>query len=292
MGSNNSNHSKEAIKISTVSIIVDIVLTILKITAGILGQSVALVSDAIHSFSDVITTILVIIGVKISEKAPDKEHPYGHEKLECLISIALALSLFSVGIGIGISGISSIHNKLFTIPKSYTLLIALISIVSKETMFWLTIKVAKRVQSPSLKADAWHHRSDALSSIGSFIGILLTTFGFYYGDAIASVVICIFIIRVALDILFDAINSIIDHSCDSDTENNILNIIKKTNGVQRIDDMKTRRFGSKVYVDVEIAVDGDMKLTDAHNIAENVHHRVESHIQNCKHCMVHINPIN
>lgn len=286
------NNSKEAIRISIISIILNAILSIVKAAAGFMGRSSALISDAIHSLSDVLTTIVVIIGIKISTKEPDKEHPYGHEKLESIASIILAISLFAVGLAIGVEGIKSIYNHNTTKPELYTLVIAIVSIAVKEVMFWVTIGVANKVNSQSLKADAWHHRSDALSSIGSFIGILLSYIGFRYGDTLASIIICLFIIKVAFDIMKESIDNIIDHSCDNNTENEIREIIRSTSGVDRIDDIKTRKFGSKLYVDVEIAVDGDMRLIKAHNIAEDVHHRVETAIKECKHCMVHINPIN
>lgn len=280
-----------AIKVSIISIAVNIVLSGIKLLAGLLGNSQALISDAIHSASDVFTTLIVIIGVKISSKEADDEHPYGHERMESLAELILAASLILVGIGVGISGLKTLINPLNNeIPSQYTLIIAAISIIFKEALFWYTIKAAKNINSSSLKADAWHHRSDALSSIGSFIGIELTRVGFIHGDAIASIIICIFILKVGIEILLSGVNKLVDHSCDIDTVNNIRNIAEYIDGVKHIDNVKTRMFGDKIYVDMEISVDGNLRLIEAHEIAEHVHDSIENKIGRCKHCMVHVNP--
>ena len=159
-------------------------------------------------------------------------------------------------------------------------------------MFWYTRGAAKKINSGALMADAWHHRSDAMSSVGAFIGILGARLGFPILDPIASVAICILIVKASVDIFRDAIDKMVDHSCDEATEESMREVIMGVKGVKGIDLLQTRLFGSKMYVDIEISADGTIPLDEAHDIAENVHHTIESKFKNVKHCMVHVNPVN
>lgn len=285
---------KIAMRVSTVSIAVNVLLSLLKLIAGIVAHSGAMISDAIHSASDVISTVIVIIGVHLSGKKSDHEHQYGHERLECVSSILLAGLLLATGAGIGINGIEKIiegtSGKDLMIPGALALIAAVVSILVKEWMFWYTRAAAKKINSGALMADAWHHRSDSLSSIGSFAGILGARLGYPILDPIASVVICLFIAKAAVDIFRDAIDKMVDHSCDESTEKSMKDEIEGIPGVERIDLLKTRLFGSKIYVDIEIAADEDLSLKAAHAIAERVHNTIEEKFENVKHCMVHVNP--
>lgn len=283
-----------AMRVSSVSIVVNIVLSLLKLLAGVIAHSSAMVSDAIHSASDVISTIVVIIGVKMSGKQSDRNHQYGHERLECVSSIILSGLLLATGIGIGISGLENImagtSGEALMIPGRLALIAAVVSLIVKEWMFWYTRAAAKKIHSGALMADAWHHRSDALSSIGAFIGILGARLGYPILDPIASVVICLFIAKAAIDIFKDAIDKMVDHSCDDATVNQMHDVIAGISGVKQIDLIRTRLFGSKIYVDIEIAVDGELRLNEAHDIAEKVHLSIENTFPDVKHCMVHVNP--
>ena len=286
------NREKIAINVSIVSIISNIFLTIIKFIIGFISNSKALISDAVHSLSDVLSTFVVIVGVKLSCKEPDKDHPYGHERLECVASIILSVMLFLTGMGIGITGIQSIikNNKPVIISSSLALICAFISIVVKEIMYWYTKINAKKINSGALLADAYHHHSDSLSSVGSFIGIVGVKLGFPVFDTIASIVISLFIIKAAIEIFKDEIDKMIDKSCDDDTIYRIKKVIYKNKSVKNIDDLKTRQFGNRYYVDVEIAVDKNMNVSDAHDVAHSVHDMIEENFKNVKHCMVHINP--
>lgn len=282
-----------AIHVSVVSIIVNVVLSAAKLLAGILGKSSAMVSDAIHSASDVFSTFVVIAGVKMSEKKADKGHPYGHERMECVASIILAVLLGIVGVGIGVSGMGKIlsgNYQTLEIPGLISLIAAVVSIAVKEWMFWYTRAAAKKLNSGALMADAWHHRSDALSSVGSFAGILFARIGFPVMDSIASVIISLCIIKAAYDIFKDGINKMVDHSCDSETQEAILKSALNVKGVIDVDDLKTRLFGSKLYVDMEISADANLSLKASHEIAERVHSVIEEKYPECIHCMVHVNP--
>ena len=285
---------KVAMKVSGVSIAVNLLLSLFKLLAGILAHSGAMISDAIHSASDVGSTFVVIVGVNLSSKKSDKEHQYGHERMECVSSIILSGLLLATGIGIGMNGIENIIKSTsgtsIAIPGTLALIAAVVSIVVKEWMFWYTRSAAKKINSGALMADAWHHRSDALSSVGSFVGIFGARMGFPMLDPLASVVICLFVVKAAVDIFRDAISKMTDKSCDQETVNEMHDCIMNIQGVEGIDLLKTRSFGSKYYVDIEIKADGDKKLWEAHAIAENVHHAIEQQFPLVKHCMVHVNP--
>lgn len=287
-----NNNEKTAMKVSIVSIVSNVFLTIIKFIAGFVSHSGAMISDAVHSLSDVLSTFVVIIGVKLSNKKPDKEHPYGHERLECVASIILAVMLMLTGIGIGTTGIQNIikGKYIILVSSALALIIAIVSILVKEAMYWYTRSAAKKINSGALLADAWHHRSDALSSIGSFIGILGAKLGFPVLDSVASIVICLFIIKVAYDIFKDAIDKMVDKSCDEETIKKIEDIIYENKDVVKIDDLRTRMFGNRYYIDVEISVDKEMSVLNAHSIAQNVHDDIEKRLPSTKHCMIHVNP--
>lgn len=285
---------QKAMRVSTISIIVNLVLSIFKLLAGIIARSGAMVSDAVHSASDVFSTFIVMIGVTLSEKKSDEQHPYGHERLECVASIILAIILAITGFGIGISGLKKITGGNYDelqVPGVLALIAAVVSIVVKEWMYWYTRAVAKKVNSSALMADAWHHRSDALSSVGSFIGIFGARMGFPILDPVASLVICIFIEKASIDIFKDSMDKMVDKSCPENVVNEMKEVILSEQGVENVDEIKTRLFGSKIYVDVEISVNGTKTLTQAHAIAEVVHDAIESKFPNAKHCMVHENPL-
>lgn len=280
-------------KVSFVTIIGNILLSVMKLIAGFIAHSNAMISDAIHSASDVFSTFVVIIGIKLASKKADKEHPYGHERLECVAAIVLSMVLFITGFGIGTAALKNItsgdYNNI-VVPGILALVAAIVSIVSKEAMYWYTRYNAKRIDSSALMADAWHHRSDAFSSIGALIGIAGARLGFPIMDSIASLIIFVFIIKAAYDIFKDAIDKMVDHACDDDTVNQIRECVMKHEDVLGIDMLQTRIFGNKIYVDLEIATDGSYTLSKAHTIAESVHDDIEKSFPKVKHIMVHVNP--
>ena len=280
--------------ISMTGIFGNILLTAFKLFAGIVGHSGAMISDAIHSMSDIFATFIAWLGVRFSAKEADASHPYGHERMECVASLILGTILLVTGAGIGYAGIEKITSGNYeelAVPGILALLAALVSIVVKEAMYWYTRHYAKILNSAAFMADAWHHRSDALSSVGSLLGISGAILGFPVLDPIASVVICLFILKVAYDILRDAMNKMLDTACNPELEANIGDYISSHQGVNRLDMLHTRMFGNMIYIDAEIAVDGELPLKDAHAIAEEVHDGVEGHFENIKHIMIHVNPV-
>lgn len=291
---NEQDFQKIANKVSVITILGNVVLSVLKLLAGIIAHSSAMISDAIHSASDVFSTFVVMIGIKLASKKPDKEHPYGHERLECVAAIILSVVLFITGLGIGLDALKKILSGNYSsmqVPGMLALVAAVLSIVSKEAMYWYTRYYAKKMDSSALMADAWHHRSDALSSIGALIGIGGARLGFPVMDSIASLVIFVFIAKAAFDIFMDAMNKMVDHSCDEETEKKLYECVIKNEKVKGIDLLQTRVFGNKIYVDIEIQVDASYTLQKAHDIAEEVHNDIEQYFPKVKHIMVHVNPV-
>lgn len=286
---------KVANKVSFVSIVGNVLLSVVKLLAGLLAHSNAMISDAIHSASDVFSTVVVIIGIKLAARESDREHPYGHERLECVAAIVLAMILFLTGLGIGVEAFKNIMSGNYSnlqVPGILALFAAILSIASKEGMYWYTRYYAKKIDSSALLADAWHHRSDAFSSIGALIGIAGARLGFPIMDSVASLVIFGFIVKAALDIFKDAMDKMVDHSCDEETEKQIYDCVMKNEDVLGIDLLQTRMFGNKIYVDVEIQADASYTLQRAHDIAEAVHDEIEQNFPKVKHIMVHVNPAN
>ena len=284
---------KVANKVSFITIVQNVLLSVFKLFAGIFAHSNAMISDAVHSASDVFSTIIVIIGVKLASKESDKEHPYGHERLECVAAIVLSIVLLYTGIKIGSQAVKDIiggNYQSLQKPGMLALVAAVVSIVTKEIMYWYTRHYAKKIDSSALMADAWHHRSDALSSVGALVGIGGAMMGFPVMDSIASIVIFVFIAKAAYDIFKDAMDKMVDHSCDEETEKEMRDFVLAQKEVLSVDLLHTRIFGNKIYVDVEIGVNGSYTLIHAHEIAEEVHEGIEKNFPKVKHVMVHVNP--
>ena len=283
---------KTATRVSAVSIAGNAALSLFKLLAGVLAHSGAMISDAVHSASDVLSSFIVIIGVKLSVRAPDKEHPYGHERFECVAAIVLAVVLGVTGLLIGYQAIGSIDaaDGARLVPGKLALVAAIVSIAVKEAMYWYTRYYGKRLNSTSLMANAWHHRSDALSSVGALIGIAGARMGHPVMEPIASLVICMFILKAAYDIFRDAMGKMVDHAADAETERSISDCVLQQAEVLGIDRLQTREFGSRIYVDLEIRLDGTLSLYEAHEIAERVHDCIEQNFPRVKHIMVHVNP--
>ena len=284
-------------KMAVTGIAGNIFLAIIKLWAGILGHSMAMVSDAIHTLSDVFATTIAYVGTVLSRKEADNKHPYGHERIECVASLLLAIILFLTGMGVGFECVKTIVSgdyKNMEIPGIIAIVAAIVSIATKEAMFWYTLHYAKKYKSSVFKADAWHHRSDALSSIGALIGIIGARCGYPIFDQIAGIVICIVIMIVAINIFKDAIEKMLDTSCDKEIEESIKKTVflySNNNNIKiGIDLLRTRKFGEKIFVEMEISMNGDFKLKEAHDIAEEIHDEIENKNKDIKHIMIHINP--
>lgn len=289
----NDYFKQVAAKVSLVTIVVNVLLSVFKLAAGLAANSSAMVSDAVHSASDVFSTFVVMIGIHFAAKESDRDHPYGHERLECVAAIVLSMVLFMTGLMIGVGAVKDIFGGSYgtlEMPGVLALVAALLSILTKEAMFWYTKVNAEKIDSAALMADAWHHRSDAFSSVGALIGIAGARLGYPVLDSVASLVIFGFIVKAAYDIFRDAVDKMVDHSCDEETQQKLYECISQEQDVVCIDLLQTRVFGSKIYVDIEIGVDGSRSLQEAHSIAEKIHNRIEREFPRVKHIMVHVNP--
>ena len=290
---NRDNFEAVAVRVSNVGIIGNCFLALFKFLAGILAHSGAMISDAVHSASDIFSGLIVIVGVKLSARKSDSEHPYGHERFEPVAAIVLAVVLCVTGLFIGHTAIEKLSARdtlELTRPGVLALIAAIVSIVSKEVMYRYTRFYAKKFDSTALMANAWHHRSDALSSFGALIGIVGARMGYTFLEPVSSLVICAFIIKASYDIFADAIEKMVDHSCSSEEQEKISACALSVDGVLGIDRLRTRKFGNKIYVDIEIRENGDLTLRQSHEIAETVHKKIESTFPEVKHIMVHVNP--
>ena len=285
------NANQIAFHVSKATMAANFVLSAVKLAAGLIAHSAAMVSDAIHSASDVFSTVIVMIGLKAAGKESDREHPYGHERMECVAALVLAVALLITGLFIGYEGIQNIlSGEALPVPGFLALAAAVVSIVVKEAMFHYTKRAAKQIQSDALMADAWHHRSDALSSIGALIGIAGAKLGYPVLDPVASLVICLMIGKAAYDIFRDAVEKMVDQSGGEELEAAARALALEQPGVAGIDLLQSRRFGNRVYIEMEISVDAELPLRQAHAIAEQVHDVIEAALPQVKHIMIHVNP--
>jgi cation diffusion facilitator family transporter len=282
-----------ALRISRRCLIGNAALGLFKLGAGVAGHSAAMISDAVHSFSDVFSTIIVMIGVRLANRESDKEHPYGHERFECVAALILAMLLGVTSAGIGWFGLRQIFAgdvAALPVPGVLPLVAAAVSLVVKEAMYRRTRAVAREIDSAALLADAWHHRTDALSSIDSFAGILGARQGLPFLDPLASIIICLFVVRAAVLVFRNAVGKMTDRACPDAEVEKIRAVILAHTRVMGIDQLRTRLFGDKIYVDVEISVNGGVSLEEAHEVAHQIHDTIEKRLPRVKHCMVHVNP--
>ena len=282
----------QVVRAAVVTVWINVLLTAIKLLAGVAGGSQAMLSDAVHSGSDVLSTLVVLVGVRLAGKDSDREHPFGHERLECVAALLLAGLLAATGVGVGWAGLrSALQSAGRAAPGAVALWAALLSIVCKEGMYWYTRRVAKQTDSPALMADAWHHRSDALSSVGSFAGILGARLGLPALDPMASVLICLLILKAAWEVFRDAVAKLIDTACPRELEEAMRTVALAQEGVLRLDRLQTRLFGERVYVEIDLCADAGSSFTQAHGVAARVHHAIEGAFPQVKHCMVHVNPL-
>ena len=276
------------------SLIGNIILTAIKLTFGLLGNSNSLVSDGFNSLSDIFVSILILVVLKVSNKTPDKNHPYGHEKYEGVMYLFLSFIILLTGGFLLKSGISNLlkyfnDNMVIIKPESYTMIVAVVALVIKFVLFVVTNKTANKYNSSSLKGDTKNHLYDMLSTSVSLLSIILTQFGLLYFEPIATIIISIFILYSVYEMIKEAVSFLVDEAPKKEKVRAIHQTILNCAGVIKIDDLKTRKHMNHIYVDVEIAVDRNLSLLEAHKIAEDVHLEVEKEFD-ALHCMVHVNP--
>ena len=289
--------AQEIRKITVIGAIVNIILTLLKIIAGVFGRSAAMVADGIHSLSDLLSDIVVLAFTHISPKGKDKNHSFGHGKFETLATLIVSVILAAVGGRLMVNGVKSIieaiNGNSIPVPGTIALWAAIISIVSKEILYQATIRTAKRANSPVAMANAWHHRSDALSSIGSLAGIagaMVLGENWTILDPIASCCISIAIIIVAVKMALPSLEELLETSLPDEIEKDIISVANSVQGVENIHELKTRRNGVSYIIDAHIVVNPRISVTEAHNIATDVENAIREKYGNETQINTHIEP--
>ena len=292
------SREKSIYKITWIGSLVNFLLMAFKFVAGILGHSSALVADAVHSLSDFATDIVVIVFVKISGKPEDDDHRYGHGKYETLATAIIGLALFAVGIGLLVGGATKVANvingMILPEPSMIALVAAAVSILSKEVLYRYTVRVGKKLNSQVVVANAWHHRSDAFSSIGTLIGVGGAIFlgeKWRILDPLAAIVVSAFIIKVAIDLIKPCIDELLERSLPAETEKQILNIISTFPELSSPHHLRTRRIGNHIAIEVHIRMDGQTSLEDAHTVATNVEKRLKEEFGPDTHVGIHMEPV-
>lgn len=293
-----STREKEIYRVTLVGFVVNLILSAAKLAAGILGRSGAMVADAIHSFSDMATDIVVIVFARISSKPKDDGHDYGHGKYETLATIIISLALAAVGIGILSSSIGSIRTILEggTLPRpgAVALVAAVVSIVAKEILYRYTVRVGRRIDSPSVIANAWHHRSDALSSLGTFAGIGCAYFlgeKWRIADPIAALLVAVFIFKIALDLIRTGLGELLEKSLPADVEQEILSIVTANPEIRSPHNLRTRRIGASIAIEVHVRVDGAMSVAHSHALTVDIEHRLRARFGAGTMIAIHVEPL-
>jgi len=286
-----------AVRVTAVGSAVNLVLTAVKLAAGFLGHSQAMIADAVHSLSDFATDIVVIFGLFAGSRPKDRSHRYGHGKFETLATTIVGLALIAVGIGILVTGARDIwgffHGKTLGEPGFFPLIMAGVSIATKEALYRWTVVMAKKFNSQAMVANAWHHRSDALSSVGAGLGIAGAIFlgrRWHILDPIAAIVVSGFILRVGIQIIRKGIAELMESSLDEETERKILDIVEGVSGVRKPHNLKTRALGNSIAVDIHIRVEQNLSVIDGHSIANEVETRLRGQFGEEMHISVHVEP--
>ena len=298
MTADTSTREKEIYRVTLVGFVVNLILSAAKLAAGILGRSGAMVADAIHSFSDMATDIVVIVFARISSKPKDDGHDYGHGKYETLATIVISLALAAVGIGILSSSIGSIRTILEggTLPRpgAVALVAAVVSIVAKEILYRYTVRVGRRIDSPSVIANAWHHRSDALSSLGTLAGIGCAYFlgeKWRIADPIAALLVAVFIFKIALDLIRTGLGELLEKSLPADVEQEILSIVTANPEIRSPHNLRTRRIGASIAIEVHVRVDGAMSVAHSHALTVDIEHRLRARFGAGTMIAIHVEPL-
>ena len=293
-----NTREKSIFRVTWIGSIVNFLLLVLKFISGIVGHSSAMVADAVHSLSDFITDIIVIVFVKISGKPEDEDHKYGHGKYETLATALIGIALFAVGIGLLVNGATKvsevINGAVLPAPSMIALVVAAVSIIAKEILYRYTVYIGQNLNSQAVIANAWHHRSDALSSIGTLVGIGGAIFlgeRWRILDPIAAIVVSAFIIKVAIDLIKPCIDELLERSLPAETEKQILGIITSFPEVSSPHHLRTRRIGNHIAIEVHLRMDGQTTLENAHAIATAVEKRLKEEFGPDTHIGIHMEPI-
>ncbi len=287
---NSIHRAKASQKVTIVGAIVDFVLAVFKVVVGFIGNSGALIADGIHSFSDLLSDGVVLYAAKHSSEEADDEHPYGHERFETVATLGLAIILAIIGTGIVFDAFDRLSNPVALTNGTLLLSITALSILSKEVLYWYTLKVAKTYKSSMLKANAWHHRSDVLSSIVVFVGILGSLNGYLYLDGVAAIVVGLMIIYIAWEFGIGATKELVDTSIDVEHIESLRHSIGKISGVTSVHSLRTRKIGHTISADVHVQVDPFLSVSEGHIISVSVERVAKECLEDLNDVTVHIDP--
>ncbi len=282
--------SRQIKSITYIGIVVNIALAVVKVFIGSLAGSLALVADGLHSLSDVATDAVVLLGLRLGSKEPDQSHPYGHGRAETFSAGLIALVLILVGGVMIYYATMAIARDVVTIPRLAVLIAATVSIAAKEWLYRATQKIAIQSHSPALYANAWHHRSDALSSVAVVIGFISLEFGFGHGDQVAAIAVGLMIIWVGVRVVGDSLRELSESAVDSDTIERIRDVINADSSIRQWHKLRTRTVGREVFLDLHILVDPDLNIAAAHEIAESLENALDEQITRPVNITVHIEP--
>ena len=293
-----SKREKEIYKVTIVGSVVNFLLLIFKFVAGILGNSAAMIADAVHSLSDFVTDVIVVVFVRISGKPEDKCHAYGHGKFETLATAVIGIILFFVGLGMFYSAATTIvdvvEGKTLEAPGMLALVAAVLSVLMKELLYRYTVYKGKNLDSQVVIANAWHHRSDAFSSIGTLVGISGAVFlgkSWRILDPIAAVVVSFFVIKVAIQLLKPCLDELLEKSLPAEVENKIIDIILSFPNVSSPHHLRTRRIGNLMAIEVHIRMDGETSLNESHDTATQIEQRLRQEFGDKTHIGIHMEPV-
>ena len=286
------NRSKESQKVTLVGAFIDFILAVIKIVLGFIGQSGALIADGIHSFSDLITDWVTWYAAKLSGDAPDDDHPYGHERFETVATLGLSIFLAIVGTIIIFDGFGRFSNPNELKHESWLIAAATLSILSKEGLYWYTVKVAKNVKSDLLKANAWHHRTDAFSSIVVVIGIIGAANGYFFFDSVAAILVGVLIIYIGWQLGFEATKELVDTSINQEDIKALHLALSEIKGVKSVHTLRTRKVGHKKSADVHVQVNPFLSVSEGHIISVSVERVAKECIEELDDVTVHIDPEN
>ena len=294
---NENSRIKTIRNVTLIGSAANLLLSVGKLIAGIVGKSSAMIADGVHSLSDLVTDIIVLVFIRVSGKERDKDHQYGHGKYETFATMLISFALMIVGVGILWTGgkkiLSSIHGEVIEQPGYIALYAALISIITKEGLYWYTKIIGVKINSQAMIANAWHHRSDSFSSIGTAIGIsgaILLGEKWRVLDPIAGIIVSFFILKVAWEIATPSIKELLESSLPEETENEILEIIKNISGVRGIHNLKTRKIGVIFAIEAHVEVNKELTVESSHQIATQIENSLRNKLGNQSHIGIHIEP--
>ena len=283
---------QSGLRVTWVGMVVNVFLFVIKITAGIAGRSQALIADAFHSLSDLFSDFVVLLGLRLGRREEDENHPFGHARIETISGMLVGAILFIVGIGIAYNAIVTIYEHRVSNPSLLTIITALVSILLKEAMYWYTIKVGRRIRSLALIGNAWHHRSDAFTSVAVLVGVTAAYVKpeWYLADAYAALIVTFVVVKVGASLAWTALKQVVDTAPDRKILNQIVETASKVDGVWQVHDVRARYSGSQIFVEMHIVVDPELTVRAGHRIAATAKYYLINEITDVTRVIIHVDP--